>query len=181
MALTLPMMTAVAGSIFTAAQFNTYLGANITHLANSPANRCDAYHSTTQSIASGASAALNLNSEDLDTAAMHDLVSDNERIEIPAGAGGRYIVFGSTRFQQASGTLVAHLALQKNGSTVRYRSVGCGDGAPQHATVGSLSLLLAAGDYVNLHVDAVGGNATVGSVTASEATRLEVIGPLPAA
>lgn len=173
-------MTAVAGSIFTAAQFNTYIRDNLLDQRASPGNRCVAYHNTTQSVTSGNTTALNMNSEDVDTAVMHDTSTNNNRITIPSGGGGTYLVIGSS-WASTSGNATAQLHLRKNGTAVRTDSqetVGT-DFMDRTMSVSAL-LVLAAADYVELAGQASNANVSFGSATAALATRLEVIGPMPA-
>ncbi len=144
-------------------------------------NRCDAYHNSTQDFSAGGGGALSLNSSARDTASMHSTVTNNERIKIPIGGDGDYLVIGFTRAAPLSGTPTAVLSIQKNGSSVRTGSADVGGGRPQTIQLGALCLTLVAGDYLNLAAAASSGDVRFGSATAAEASRLEVSGPHPAA
>ncbi len=171
--------TAVAGTVLTAGFWNTDVRDNLSALRVTPANRCDAYHNTTQNVTSGSTDALSLNSESVDTASMHDLVTNNNRITIPAGGGGTYLVHGQS-FVSSSNNGTVQLHLRVNGTTVRsdYQEVIGSDMADRVMQV-SVHVVLAAGDYVDLAGQAASNTFTFGSATAAVATRLEVIGPLP--
>lgn len=125
------------------------LYAALTALVVTGLPRCIAYHNTTQSVASGSFAMLNLNSEDQDTATMHDLVTNNTRITIPASQGGTYFVRGSSRIAGYSGGTQVSLAIFKNASQI---------GGETHANVSPAAqdlsttkvLALAAGDFIEL-------------------------------
>lgn len=170
-------MTAVAGAVYTAAQFNTYTRDNLNALRGTPENRCSAYHSTTQSITAGTGgAALNLDSEEYDTAAMHDPVTNNSRITIPSGGAGAYLVIGETTRDGATGSV--ELSIRKNGTNVRTITH-----ATPAATVQVKAVLngLVATDYLELHANPVSNTTVFGNAAAAKATRLTVIGPLPPA
>ena len=174
-------MTATAGSIYTAAQFNTYTRDNTLELRATPANRCVAYHNATQTVNSGNTDALNLNSEVYDTATMHDLVTNNSRITIPSGGAGVYLFFGSTHVENAAATPTATLHLRISGTIIRSRRVVTDPaiGMRQQPIDVYAFHTLGAGDYAELVGQAGSANVTFGSATAEQATRLEVIGPLP--
>lgn len=79
-------------------------------------NYCSVFHSTTQSIATGAFVPLNLDSEDFDNSLMHDNVTNNTRITIPVGGAGIYLFVGAVQFDvHATGQRVA--IGKKNGTT----------------------------------------------------------------
>lgn len=159
--------TAVAGAIFTAAQYNTNDRDNMIYVHATPFNCCVAFNSAAQTIGGGPTA-LNLNSEEIDTASMHDTVTNNPRITIPTGGGGGYMIFGQSLPVGGNGSL----HLQKNGTTVR--TVEAVSGTPTWNVMAYL--VLVATDYVQLAGE-VGFD--VGHATAARSTRLSVIGPWP--
>lgn len=79
-----------------------------------PNDRCVAYNSAVQAVGSGAFTTLSLDSEDTDSAAMHDLVTNNSRITVPST--GFYFVMGHSRVAASTSTQTA-LQLVKNGTT----------------------------------------------------------------
>jgi hypothetical protein len=99
MAFTTPA-TAVAGNILTASWLNTYVRDNVAWSAtDSPA--CRAYNNATISHSStGNWQAVTLNSERFDNAAMHSTSSNTERITVPSGGAGKYLVAGNLAWLQ---------------------------------------------------------------------------------
>lgn len=174
--------TAVAGSVYTAAQWNTYGRDNLLALRALPDHRCNAYHNTTQVVTAGNTDSLSLNSEVFDTAAMHDVSTNNSRITIQSGGDGFYWIYGMTIAAQTSATTVtARLHVAINGSIVATSSITSPDSNLLQPT--SLSVFwgasMEATDYIELYGEAIGQAVTFGSSTAARATRLQVIGPLP--
>lgn len=175
-------MTAVAGSIYTAAQFNTYTRDNLNDLHIRPKNRCNVYHDATQTVNSGNTDALNLNSEYGDNAGMHDTVTNNNRVTIPTGAGGTYIAWGSTQVENTGAAPAAQLHLRLNGTTLVSSRIVTDAAAVLQATrlqVFFITNQLSAADYLDLAGQATTANVTFGSATAALGTRLQVIGPMP--
>jgi hypothetical protein len=84
--------TFVAGNILTAAELNTYVRDNVAWLAtDSPS--CRAYNTPGQSLPASITT-LTFNSERYDNAAMHSTVSQTDRITVPSGGDGKYLVAG---------------------------------------------------------------------------------------
>lgn len=171
-------MTAVAGSIYTAAQYNTYTRDNDLHLYAAPQNRCSAYHDTTQTVNAGAAAVLSLNQESYDTASMHDPASNNSRITIPAGGGGGYLFWGWAPRDGATGLIL--FSIRKNGTNVYTVNSGVSGVAEDMCHIAGYLNGLAAGDYLELYADPQSNNTVFGNATTARSTRLTVIGPLPA-
>lgn len=161
----------MAGELVTASLMNTHVRDNLNALRATPANSCSAYHNTTQSVTD---AVLNLNAEEADTASMHDLVTNNNRITIPSGGAGRYLINAQTTFASNAAALQVRL----NGTAIREAAQTGGLG---FVNVVLLGYLLAAADYVEMFASTGGVASTAGSATARLATRLEVVGPLPPA
>lgn len=175
-------MTAVAGAIYTAAQFNTYTRDNLNELRLTPQNRCNVFHSTTQVVTSGNTTALNLDSEFGDNTGMHDTVTNNNRVTVLSGQGGTYLVMASTQVENTGAAPAALLHLRLNGTTFASARVVT-DAAlvlqPTRLNVFFITNQLSATDYLDLAGEAVTANVTFGSATSALATRLQVIGPMP--
>lgn len=184
MAWTTPF-TAVAGSIYTAAQANQ-IRDNLNELRGTPQYRCSAYSSVTQTVTGGAGPVnLTLNSEEYDTASMHTTGGSNHLVSAPAAGG--YFLFGKTHVANTAAAPTAYLYLN--------RSVGGGGsvGASQlvvDPTNGMYLTPMAVNAYVNdasagetfwLLGQAVGANVTYGDTGPILATRLTVVGPMPPA
>lgn len=91
--------TRATGYFVTAANWNTDLVDNITFLANPPTVR--AGRATTQSINTSSETAVAWTSEDWDsTGAMHDLVTNNDRLIAPVA--GKYWVEVHIEWQSSS-------------------------------------------------------------------------------
>lgn len=138
--------------------------------------RCSAFHSTTQSVVTATATALNLDSEDFDVGTMHDLVTNNSRVTIPASNAGIYLVLGATTFA-GNATSFRQLELRKNGTTVLATAT-----MPTNvAGVGTVIQVacfasLAAADYMELiATQSSGGNLNVGSATRGLASFLQVV------
>lgn len=114
-----------------------------------------AYHDTTQSINDSTWTALNFNQERFDYAAapFHDLVTNNSRLTVPAGFGGRYLIGGMAQLAaNATGLRMARII--KNGATVISHGGSFGTSASVGARVLPASTIvdLIATDYVELQV-----------------------------
>jgi len=157
--------TWVAGELVTASMGNVHWRDNQLELRSTPFNRCVAFHSTTQAI--GGTGVLNLDSEDVDTASMHDLVTNNQRITIPSGGGGTYFVHGST-------TVAGNGTLQLRVDASSVRTFTSASGIPTYHVVAVLAL--SAANYIDMFANYA---STFGSASADAATRLTVIGPWP--
>lgn len=110
---------------------------------------CSLYNSGNITIPTGAEAAIALNSENFDTDAFHDTVTNNNRITIPSGKGGKYLFNMSCR--SATSTELSYLVLRKNAAADIVLIVG----GANIATVGTITtytgsviLDLVATDYI---------------------------------
>jgi hypothetical protein len=172
-----------AGNILTAAQLDI-LSQDLLHLFATPQYRCSVYHSTTQTITAGNNTPLSLDTEEIDTASMHSTSVNNSRITIPSGGAGVYLIFASTLAENTAATPQVDFHLRINGSAfIRTRRLILDPGVALYMT--PLEIVtkwpFGAGDYVEMIGQATTANVTFGSTGATLATRLEVIGPLPAA
>lgn len=165
--------TAVAGTVLTAAFWNTHVRDNELEVRGTPAHHCDAYHNTTQTVNATANDVVALNAEAADTSTMHDTVTNNERVTIPAGGGGRYHCLGHVH--RSSGAGVGRLHLRVDGTAQRTVH----SSAETDSLVIAVYLTLTAAQYVDLTYEAISNNTTIGSATAAHANRLVVYGPLP--
>ncbi len=136
MAYTTPA-TFVAGNILTAAQLNTYVRDNVAWIAtDSPS--CRVFKSAAFAHnSSGNFLAVTFDSERFDNASVHSTSSNTERLTIPTGGGGKYVVGGAAAWvASASGTtrilgvgvngIVTFAAATENrssGTVVPYQSI----------------------------------------------------------
>lgn len=174
--------TAVAGAIATAALWNSDVRDNTLELRATPAYRCVATSSGTQSVTAGNTDALTLDQEEVDTASMHSTSSNTDRVTIPSGGAGFYIVHGFANTAHSGAVSgEAFLRLRKNASStlrqavhdVNAEVVSLGANAPPHALDVLWMGVLVATDWVSLTGQAVTSNVTFGPAV------LSVVGALP--
>ena len=166
--------TWVAGEVVTAAIGNVHWRDQLNALRGTPANRCSAYHNVAQTGIVGATT-LNLNSEDHDSASMHDLVTNNNRVTIPSGGDGWYVAHASSYVGTSTGA--GNLRIRKNGTLVP----GGATRQPAREVVVRASVYaeMAAGDYFDLEGECETNAGDFGGNVANKYTRLTVFGPLP--
>ena len=123
---------------------------NLEHYATGPG--AHALSNATTNVSSGTVTAVAFAAADLfDTDGYHSTSSNNTRITVPSGLGGRYLCVGYVALSaNASGSRQAHFRV--NGSAVR-RCVSQANAASQPwETTLTSSILLSVGDYVELIV-----------------------------
>ena len=136
-----------------------------------------AYNASAQSTSHNTWTALNLTSEWWDTDSFHDTVTNNTRMTIPTGLGGRYLLYGYFLFT-AGGTGTRYGAFFKNGSqNYVHPCVVSGSDGPFCQLTTTLDLV--AGDYIELRAyQASGGALNTGSTSGYEATlQVQYLGP----
>ena len=113
--------------------------------------------SQTLSVTANTQSTIPLNSEDFDTDGFHDNTTNNSRITIPTGKGGKYLLLAQIQNGSiASG--YAYMFFMKNGSNQGMSSGTPGaffariqnNGGNTYGLTGSTVVSLAAGDYVQL-------------------------------
>jgi hypothetical protein len=111
-----------------------------------------------QSLPNSTETVINFDSEAWDTNSFHDNSTNNTRITIPTGKGGKYQVSGNVGI--ASGTGGSYLLLKKNGSVLSYPVVVNGNGGGFSTGFTFYTLLnLTAGDYIEMFLfQAYGGS-----------------------
>ena len=116
-----------------------------------------AYGNATQSIPNTTYTAIALQAENFDTDSYHDNTTNNSRMTIPAGKGGKYLVQGALLWQNGT-TGQRTLVFYKNGS-----QFAAWDNTPATASVYSMmcsiTMSLVATDYVELFVYQNSGGA----------------------
>lgn len=107
--------TAVAGTAWKAADWNTYGRDNLAWIAtDSPA--CRVYSSVNVSCANVTEVALAMNSERYDNASMHSTSSNTSRVTVPTGGGGKYLLGGTIQWANAAGN-ERNVQVRLNGAT----------------------------------------------------------------
>ncbi len=112
---------------------------------------CSVYSSAAQSIASATFVSLDANSESFDNDAMHSTVTNTSRVTIQTA--GRYLFIANINFASSASTRVIG-SFFVNGTTRHDRVVVpvVGGGTDDRHTI-SISLVLAAGDYVEVQAN----------------------------
>jgi hypothetical protein len=114
---------------------------------------CSVYKSSTQSIADGSGTTVTYNAEYYDTDAFHDNSTNNSRITIPSGKGGKYLITVNLIIA-ANTTGVRIIGLLKNGDFTNGQQLlnvsapSTGSGRLSGATV----MDLAVSDYIEVQV-----------------------------
>lgn len=119
------------------------------------------HRSATQSIGDSAWTAVAWTAEDYDTHAFHDNATNNTRMTVPAGYGGKYWIAGEAAFAAA---LVSqrYVRIYKNGATALSIGQGYSTNTVNVYMQTQTEVELAAGDYVELQVfQDTGGNLNV--------------------
>ncbi len=149
--------TAVAGTALTAAYLNTYVRDNIAWIAtDSPT--CRAYNSADFGVANATATAITMNSERFDNAAMHSTSVNTDRITIPTGGAGKYILGGALQWQiNATGTRIIEFLV--NGLTNIGEQSSLATAAVAPIVSVCTVYALAAADYVTMvgYQDSTGG------------------------
>jgi hypothetical protein len=136
---------------------------------------CSVYKITTnQSIANDTDVIATFNAEEFDTDGYHDNSSNNSRITIPSGKGGKYLVVAGIAWAGNSSGL-RNAELYKNGSLL----VGNSQFAPSPAfssrfTFSSI-VSLSAADYIEIKVLQQSGGSLDLLAGAGTATRFGVV------
>jgi hypothetical protein len=118
---------------------------------------CLLYKSASQSVATATSTIVSFDEEIEDTDGFHDNSTNNGRITIPSGKGGKYLIQGYIASQ--AGNNGRSLTLFKNNSAYNipfYYAVSSPGGANMYASW-ALVLDLAVADYVDTRYEHEGG------------------------
>ena len=137
--------------------------------------QCQVKKTTTQSISSASTATLTWNTEVFDTSVMHDNVTNNSRITIPATAG-LYRVSAQLSLT-SSGAALCMINIRKNDTTIIAQG-GCNAIMNYVGAAGNVSGLVqcVAGDYLTVEITNNDGEGAdeivVGTASIFEAVRL---------
>lgn len=124
---------------------------------------CNIYLSSSQSIATATATAIQFNAETFDTDSFHDNVTNNTRVTIPSGKGGKYL-FTAWANLETNATGYRNLELLKNSTTLTGSwSIGFTPNASGYAGIcGAVVINLTAGDYMEvLYTQTSGSNKNV--------------------
>lgn len=124
---------------------------------------CSLSKSAAQSVANATWTAISWDQENYDTDAFHDNSTNNTRITIPAGKGGKYLI-ASNLYNPSNASGSRLIKIQKNGVDIAYGDWQRANSGHSTSTIFSQVLALAVADYieVNLYQDS-GGALNVNS------------------
>ena len=112
-------------------------------------------HSVAQSIPDSTTTTLNFDGEDFDTDGFHDNVTDNERLTVPAGLAGKYIIGMDLEWEESSGGQFRKASFILNGVTTigvdSFRDVGSGADDQNYNTL-TIVRDLSVGDFIEIDV-----------------------------
>ena len=131
-------MAVSTGDFITAAQWNNLnnaIGVQVTKNA-------------TQAVAGSTPTIVTFPTEDWDSSAFHDLVTNNSRLTIPAGMDGKYLITGKVAFVGGTVPGPSNLAVYLNGAM--FARLSLATLADSGSIQGSITLVLAAGNYIEL-------------------------------
>ena len=104
---------------------------------------------TTQTYASGVNQAINWAVEEIDTDGFHDNTTNNTRITIPSGKGGKYLITGTITLSDSNVSGTRYIQIAKNGTTIHQNSVQRNDYVNNRI---AFVADLVAGDYIELRM-----------------------------
>jgi hypothetical protein len=128
----------------------------------STAAGCSLKNSANQTISNATYTAFPFDGEDFDTDGYHDNATNNSRITIPAGKGGKYIVSGRVTWQ-SNATDQRRIQIRLNGSAtaVDLFTTGTSVAGEPFTMQTTRYLSLVATDYIEMFIyQASGGNLT---------------------
>ena len=111
---------------------------------------CSLYSTAGQAISSSVTTAVTFANEHIDTDAFHSTVTNTDRITIPSGKDGKYLIYGQVRYDtNSTGRRIVYIQL--NNTT----DLAVGEDTPGASTKTtvktSIIYTLTAGDYVRLN------------------------------
>lgn len=119
---------------------------------------CSVYNSSTQTFANNTETTINFDSEYFDTNGFHDNVTNNSRITIPTGYGGKYLISAANRWVQNTNGARNMMLYVNNVSVMDLMNLP-GNAATLSYCFRSVIYTLAAGDYIQIKAtQSSGGN-----------------------
>jgi len=114
---------------------------------------CSLYMTASQSLANATQTTINWTNEIYDTNSLHDNVTNNDRITIPSGYGGKWLFTGLASFNSnATGYRFVRVFVNDTGSE-KFEYINSSVGSGNYGSVWfSFQLSLSAADYVNFDV-----------------------------
>jgi len=119
---------------------------------------CSLSKSAAQSVSNATWTAISWNQENYDTDAFHNNSSNNTRITIPAGKGGKYLI-ASSLFNPSNSSGARLIRFQKNGSPLYYGTWMNAVNGHSTSIVASQVFDLAVSDYIEVDLFQDSGGA----------------------
>lgn len=110
---------------------------------------CSVYNSTTLSFANNTETTITYDSEYIDTNGFHDNTTNNSRITIPSGYGGKYLISATNRWVQNSNG-ARSMTMYVNGASVVDMMNLPGNATTLSYLFRSVIYTLSAGDYIQI-------------------------------
>jgi hypothetical protein len=128
------------------------------------------YHNADQTIANSTLTTLAFNNERFDTDVFHDNSTNNSRLTIPTGLGGKYVAGVALRMDVGAASGKFEARIQKNGTTyVSINAINWSVNEAQYNTFSTPVLDLSAGDYLEVKINQTSGaSSTVAGLGVSE-------------
>ena len=119
---------------------------------------CAVTRTSNQTISNNTATAIEWNSEEYDTDGFHDNVTNNSRLTIPSGKGGKYLISGAIIYD-ADADGARNLSIYKNGTIFNYTNIiPTSSSASYTCLAASMVMDLAAGDYIQIYTNHTAGN-----------------------
>ena len=135
------------------------------------------YKSANQSISNGSWTLATWDSELLDTDGYHDNSTNNDRLTIPAGKAGKYVVTMNFSLNGGSSAVESYFGLNGAGSTLTYIGATGSGATKPFAVTREIYLNLSVGDWVNMSIlQASGGAANLLGTIGHSYFSLEYLG-----
>ena len=110
----------------------------------------------TTNVASGVATFVVFDGEDLDSDGFHSNTTNNTRMTIPSGKGGKYLITWCVQWDGPASSTSRESGIRKNGSS--YPVAPYGAGTFNAINSSSYILDLVAGDYIEIYVYQNSGN-----------------------
>ena len=135
------------------------------------------YKSADQSISNGTWTLATWDSEVLDTNGYHDNSTNNDRLTIPSGKAGKYVITMNWVLNGGSSAVESYFGLNGAGSTLTYIGATGSGATKPFAVTREIYLNLSVGDWVNMSIlQASGGAANLLGTIGHSYFSLEYLG-----
>jgi hypothetical protein len=132
---------------------------------------CYLSKSANQSLANNTTVNITFDTEQYDTDGFHSTTTNTQRITIPTGKAGKYLIIGQLAYASNS-TGLRYATLNKNGSTNFGRAMNAAINGDVTWLVVSSVINLAEGDYVQMNADQNSGGSLNALGTGIDVTTL---------